>query len=149
MLLFSFFDHCLLIFFSPVQTPLCLIGLGTGVAPFRAFVKEGPVKRMSLYYGARIRAEEFYYGDYFTKSQISGLRLGLAFSRDIPGKKEYVQNRISENKESILEDLRNNKGYLYLCGSKGSARDIEDLLDNIGISINNLKEEGRYMREVY
>jgi sulfite reductase alpha subunit-like flavoprotein len=131
------------------KAPLVMIGLGTGVAPFRAFVKEGSVERMSLYYGARIRTEEFYYGDFFTQSQMSGLRLGLAFSRDTPGRKEYVQNRISENKERLLKDLLCKRGYLYLCGSKSSARDIEGLIGDIGISVQDLKDEGRYMREVY
>jgi len=129
------------------ESPLVMIGLGTGVAPFRAFVKESK-SDMMLYYGARHKNEEFYYGDFFSNSQKT-LKLGLAFSRDNPDKKEYVQQRITEDQKHIVENLRSRKGYLYLCGSKGSAKDIESLLNDIGVDTNSLKDEGRYMSEVY
>ena len=59
--------------------------------------------------------------------------MGLAFSRD-QKEKVYVQNKILDDKISIEQDINHKKGYLYLCGSKGSAKDIENMLNDIGIT---------------
>jgi len=109
---------------SPKQ-PIVMSGLGTGMAPFRAFVQQrkyqkemgidvGPVV---LYFGARHRHEEWLYGDEWEAYEAEGLvtRLGLAFSRD-QKEKIYIQDRIGEDKEMLKELLGEQEGYFYLCG---------------------------------
>merc|ERR1711871_1442754 len=76
---------------SPSQ-PIIMAGLGTGMAPFRAFIQERKFQReqgievgpIVLYFGARHRHQEYLYGDELEKYYEEGLvtRLGLAFSRD-------------------------------------------------------------------
>ena len=111
--------------------PCVMVGLGTGIAPFRAMVEDREVARvrgdscgpMALFFGARYRATDYTYGDEFEAYHSGGKGvldvLSCAFSRD-QSTKIYVQNRISENPEVIWDYLGKQKGYFYLCGPAGN-----------------------------
>jgi sulfite reductase (NADPH) flavoprotein alpha-component len=111
--------------------PCVMVGLGTGIAPFRAMVEEREVARqrgetvgpMALFFGARYRATDYTYGDEFDEYHSNGkgvlTHLSLAFSRD-QEHKIYVQHRIEECPEIIYDMLGKNQGYFYLCGPAGN-----------------------------
>ena len=111
--------------------PAVMVGLGTGIAPFRAMVEEREVARirgekcgpMALFFGARYRRTDYTYGDEFEAYHANGKGtvsfLSTAFSRDQKNK-IYVQDRIAENPEVIYEYLGKQKGYFYLCGPAGN-----------------------------
>ena len=84
--------------------PMIMIGLGTGIAPFRAFIQEREwaanslnVKPSMLFFGARYKKSEYLYGNEFDNYQNKGIvNLCLAFSRD-QKQKIYIQDKIKHN----------------------------------------------------
>lgn len=155
---------------DPMQPVICA-GLGTGLAPYRAFVQErqylqsqgvklGP---MSLYFGARYRAEEYLYGDELDEAHRNGVitDLRLAFSRD-QKHKVYIQHLILEDKEQLAGYFRNDQGYFYMCGPTWPVPDVKNAIceglvasvqgftmEEADEYLEELKEEGRYVLEVY
>jgi len=113
------------------RPPIIMVGLGTGLAPFRAFIEDREVARirgeeigpMALFFGARYRATDFTYGseleDYHSSGKGVLTNLVTAFSRD-QKHKIYVQNRIAENPQLVYDYLVKEKGYFYLCGPAGN-----------------------------
>ena len=111
--------------------PCVMVGLGTGIAPFRAMVEDREVARvrgetvgpMALFFGARYQRTDYTYGDEFAEYHSGGkgvlTHLSTAFSRD-QKHKIYVQDRISEVPEVIYEYLGRQKGFFYLCGPAGN-----------------------------
>mgnify|MGYP003874233275 CR=1 FL=1 len=105
------------------EQPVVMAGLGTGAAPFRAFIQERAWQRsqgkevgpMLYYFGSRHRAQEYLYGEeleaYFQEGVVS--HLGLAFSRD-SDKKVYIQHKMNEDAELLAKMLED--GAFYLCG---------------------------------
>mmetsp|Transcript_4430 Transcript_4430/g.9545 ORF Transcript_4430/g.9545 Transcript_4430/m.9545 type:complete len:1182 (+) Transcript_4430:140-3685(+) len=147
------------------DSALILTGLGTGLAPFRAFVQErkwlkeqghavGPIR---LYFGARHRREEYLYGDEWDAYQAEGLvDLCLAFSRDQP-EKIYVQTRMNEDKLVLRKLLAENDAHAYMCGPVWPVPDVSKALA-VALSttdepdhdaVEKLKKLGRYLLEVY
>ena len=146
--------------------PIIMIGPGTGVAPFRAFVAEraarGATGRNWLFFGERTRREDFLYQiEWQRQLRQGGLhRLDVAFSRD-SAVKHYVQDRLREHGEQILAWLEAG-AYLYVCGdAQRMAKDVHltllDLLAQAGVRdtdaaeeyLFDLKRQGRYLRDVY
>jgi len=111
-----------------LTTPLVMVGLGTGLAPFRAFIQQRKVAQqqgrsvgpMALYFGARFEKTEYLYGDeieaYYKEGLITDLK--KAFSRD-QKEKIYAQHRIEEDPQLIYKYLVQDKGVFYLCGPAG------------------------------
>ncbi|HAZ15907.1 MAG: hypothetical protein A2Y28_03240 [Chlamydiae bacterium GWC2_50_10] len=104
---------------SDPQAPLILIGPGTGVAPFRAFLQErqtaSPCGKQWLFFGERSRCADFYYEEEWKREVLKGrLRLDLAFSRD-QDKKIYVQDRMCEHGKELWLWLQEG-AFLYICG---------------------------------
>ena len=143
-----------------------MIGPGTGVAPFRAFVQEREATAASgrnwLFFGNRHFARDFLYQvewqDALRRGSLS--RLDLAFSRD-QARKYYVQQRLRENGRELYAWLREG-AHLYVCGdSAHMARDVHEALLEIasthgGLSADDarawlaeLMQQGRYARDVY
>merc|ERR1711981_487785 len=99
-----------------------MAGLGTGVAPFRAFIQQRICQRdagidvgeMLLYFGARYEQTEFLYKDEFYAYHEDGVlnELKLAFSRDQP-EKIYVQHRIDEDQELLYKYMVEMEGSFY------------------------------------
>ena len=163
------------IFFSPNKIfrvpeddslPIIMIGPGTGIAPFRAFLQEREFRKASgknwLLFGDRNKATDYVYGKEIEAMQKSGLltRLDLAFSRD-QEEKIYVQNRMHENGAEMFSWLEQG-GYFFVCGDANyMAKDVDKALHNIieehgkitteqaTAYVNQLKKEKRYVRDVY
>jgi len=147
---------------------IIMIGPGTGVAPFRAFLEqrilEGAKGRHWLFFGEQHRATDYLYGEEFDRWQKAGQlhRLDLAFSRD-QTEKIYVQTRMQEQARDIWDWLQGG-AYLYVCGdAKRMAKDVHQTLidiardqgamaaDAASVYINDtlMKKERRYLRDVY
>ncbi|MEM8877602.1 MAG: sulfite reductase subunit alpha [Pseudomonadota bacterium] len=148
------------------DVPIVMVGPGTGVAPFRAFLEErrerGATGRNWLFFGDQHRAEDFIYEDEISTMSADGLltRLDLAFSRD-QNEKIYVQSRMRENGKALFSWLEEG-AYFYVCGdATRMARDVDTALGELiaehgGFSgedadayVSNLKREKRYLRDVY
>jgi sulfite reductase (NADPH) flavoprotein alpha-component len=150
--------------------PVIMAGLGTGMAPFRAFIQErylakaagkkiGPVV---LYFGSRNRSTEYLYGEELEAYHADGVlsHMGLAFSRD-QKEKVYIQHKMMEDAEMLNEYLMNQKGHFYLCGPTWPVPDVKDavvhgLTKYSGIDaaqaselIEEWKEKETYILEVY
>lgn len=145
--------------------PVIMIGPGTGVAPFRAFMQErvavGAGGPAWLFFGEWTQEHEFFYEEeWMTLVESGHLKVDTAFSRD-QTEKIYVQDRIRENGKAIWEWLE--KGAcVYVCGDASRmAKDVEATLVDIIAEHADLSEEdakahlkelrhgGRYMKDVY
>ncbi|MEM1345344.1 MAG: sulfite reductase subunit alpha [Pseudomonadota bacterium] len=146
--------------------PMVMVGPGTGIAPFRAFLEErralGATGANWLFFGDQHRESDFIYEDEIAEMSASGLltRLDLAFSRD-QAAKVYVQNRMHENGKALFAMLEEG-GHFYVCGdATRMARDVDTALHEIVASqggmkaeaatdyVNALKRAKRYVRDVY
>ena len=163
------------IFFTPNKSfrvpeddtlPMVMVGPGTGIAPFRAFLQERQARNADgknwLFFGDRNAATDFIYKDELETMQQSGVlnRLDLAFSRD-QEEKIYVQDRMREHGAELFAWLEEG-GSFFVCGDAyRMAKDVDKALhDVIAIHgnkteeeavdyVNQLKKEKRYVRDVY
>ena len=114
-------------------SPMIMVGPGTGIAPFRAFLEEraatGATGRNWLFFGDRHAASDFLYRDELEAWQASGLltRLDLAFSRDSDAK-VYVQDRMRESAAELWKWLQQGAS-VFVCGdAKRMAVDVDAAL---------------------
>lgn len=163
------------IFFQPNKTfrvpednslPMIMVGPGTGIAPFRAFLQEREMRNATgsnwLFFGDRNAATDFIYREELEVMQEKGVlsRLDLAFSRD-QAEKIYVQDRMREHGADIFAWLEQG-GYFFVCGDAyRMAKDVDKALFDIVAEhgrmneeqandyINQLKKDKRYVRDVY
>lgn len=144
---------------------MIMVGPGTGVAPFRAFMQErealGATGKNWLFFGEWRKDYNFLYREYWDKLVEEGkLRLDVAFSRDQEDKR-YVQHLLLQNSKEVFEWLQEG-AYFYVCGdAKRMAKDVEMALIEIIKKEGNLSEESakeyvkqlrkdkRYLRDVY
>jgi sulfite reductase (NADPH) flavoprotein alpha-component len=148
------------------KTPIIMIGPGTGVAPFRAFLLDrkatGATGKNWLFFGHQHSDCDFFYRDELNAMKTSGLltRLSLAWSRD-GEKKFYVQDRMREVGRELWSWLAEGAN-VYICGdAKRMAKDVERALIDIvaqfgarstdeAISfVGDLKKKGRFQQDVY
>ncbi|MDE1157161.1 MAG: sulfite reductase subunit alpha [Neorhizobium sp.] len=148
------------------DAPMIMVGPGTGIAPFRAFLQErrarGATGRNWLFFGDQRRETDFIYEQELSVMSRDGLltRLDLAFSRDQQAK-IYVQTRMKENGKALFSWLEDGASF-YVCGDASRmARDVDMALSDIiadhgGFTpekaadyLANLKREKRYLRDVY
>nr|WP_314567387.1 bifunctional nitrate reductase/sulfite reductase flavoprotein subunit alpha [uncultured Pseudomonas sp.] len=151
---------------SDGEVPMIMIGPGTGIAPFRAFLQErralGHQGRNWLFFGEQHAASDFYYQNELQGMQRDGLltHLSLAFSRDQP-QKVYVQDRIHEQGAELWRWLQEG-AKLYICGDASHmAKDVDQALRQVaqahgGLGVEaavdywrQLSEQKRYLRDVY
>lgn len=164
----------------PLDTqPIIMAGLGTGAAPFRAFLQARALKKsqgievgpMYYYFGSRHRSMEYLYGEELEAYLHDGLltHLGLAFSRD-QKKKVYIQHKIIEDGRQLVKFLvpdidgqevkDGDKGIFTLCGPVWPVPDIQEALvqafseygwsrEKAENKIAELKDDERYVLEVY
>ncbi len=141
---------------SDTSRDVIMIGPGTGVAPFRAFVQErvevGAKGRNWLFFGEQHFRSQFLYQvewqDALKRGQLA--KLSLAFSRD-QAQKIYVQHRMREAGKELFAWLEGG-AHLYVCGDANRmARDVEQALIEIAGEeyVAKLRESGRYQRDVY
>jgi sulfite reductase (NADPH) flavoprotein alpha-component len=146
--------------------PMIMVGPGTGVAPFRAFLQErraraAPGKNW-LFFGEQRAKTDFYYRDELESMQHDGYlhRLDTAFSRD-QAEKIYVQTRMIENGEQVWRWLQDG-AHFYVCGDANRmAKDVDDALKQIVRAhgdmdaeeatsyVTTMAQEKRYVRDVY
>lgn len=98
---------------------IIMVGAGTGVAPYRAFLQERHISNASgdniLFFGCRHEDRDFLYKDELKRWEKEGhVELYTAFSRD-SSEKVYVQNRITENADRVWRLLEDG-AHLYVCG---------------------------------
>jgi sulfite reductase (NADPH) flavoprotein alpha-component len=148
------------------NAPIIMIGPGTGIAPFRAFLEErearGEKGENWLFFGEQRSATDFLYKDDLLGMQASGVltRFDTAFSRD-QAQKIYVQDRMRENAKGLYEWLERG-AFFYVCGdAERMAKDVETaLLDIIAEQsgggaekaaeyLTEMKKQKRYQRDVY
>ncbi|MBB6443904.1 assimilatory sulfite reductase (NADPH) flavoprotein subunit [Bacillus benzoevorans] len=148
------------------ETPIIMIGPGTGVAPFRSFMQEreeqGAQGKSWMFFGDQHFVTDFLYQTEWQKWLKDGVltRMDVAFSRDTE-EKIYVQHRLLERSKEVYQWLEEG-AVLFICGDKDRmARDVENTLVEIiekesGSSreqaaayLNELKQQKRYQRDVY
>ncbi|KAK4686050.1 hypothetical protein P7C73_g4084, partial [Tremellales sp. Uapishka_1] len=155
------------------RQPIIMAGLGTGAAPFRAFMQHRAWQKaqgievgpLIYYFGSRYRSQEYLYGEEIEAYIASGIiaHAGLAFSRD--GKdKMYIQHKMKQDKKMLAKYLMGkgpDAAYFYLCGPTWPVPDVfEALVSSLSEEggktrqaaeeyIEELKEEERYVLEVY
>jgi sulfite reductase (NADPH) flavoprotein alpha-component len=147
-------------------TPIIMVGPGTGIAPFRAFLHERMATKAPgrnwLFFGHQRHDHDFFYEDELTGMKAAGVltRLSLAWSRD-GEEKFYVQDRMREVGRDLWAWLADG-AYLYVCGdAKRMAKDVEralvDIVAQFGSRstdeaiafVTELKKRGRYQQDVY
>ncbi|KAI8714828.1 hypothetical protein NCS52_01203700 [Fusarium sp. LHS14.1] len=144
-----------------LPVPVLMIGPGTGVAPFRGFVRERIEQKrqvqgigtLTLFYGCRTADEDFLYKDEWKAYQDElgdKFQMHVAFSRQTE-KKIYVQDILMEQWEEVIRVIRNN-GAVYVCGDvrmgKGVYSTLRDILVNgEGISEDEAEEILRDMKQ--
>jgi sulfite reductase (NADPH) flavoprotein alpha-component len=143
-------------------TPIIMVGPGTGVAPYRAFLQERAAQNAQgenwLIFGERNRATDYYYETFLEAlAKKNFLKLDTAFSRD-QDEKRYVQHLLLEKGQSIWNFLC--KGaHLYICGdARHMAKDVTAALHTIAEKHGNqdpksyikmLRKEKRLLLDVY
>ncbi len=148
------------------NTPVIMIGPGTGVAPFRAFVQERAANNHKgknwLFFGDQHFATDFLYQAEWLKYRDKGIinKLDVAFSRD-QDEKIYVQHRLKENADEVYKWL-DEGACIYVCGDrKHMAADVKNTFveiiqnkENISKEqatekLNILRKQNRYQEDVY
>ncbi|MDP9004387.1 MAG: sulfite reductase subunit alpha [Verrucomicrobiota bacterium] len=150
-----------------LNVPIIMVGPGTGVAPFRAFLQEraalGATGKNWLFYGAQREACDFAYKEDFDRFKADGIltRLDCAWSRD-QAHKIYVQNKLLDNAAEIWKWIDAEGGQFFVCGdARRMAKDVDAALRKIVLEqggktadeaseyVEKLKSEKRYKRDVY
>ncbi|MEP6778006.1 MAG: sulfite reductase subunit alpha [Chthoniobacterales bacterium] len=148
------------------NTPMIMVGPGTGIAPFRAFLQErkaiGARGKSWLFFGSQREKCDYFYRDEFAQLKTEGYltRIDCAFSRD-QEHKIYVQHRIEENAAEIWKWFEEG-AHFFVCGdAKRMAKDVDATLRRIvekegnkspeaaGEYVEKLKADKRYKRDVY
>ena len=147
------------------DTALILVGAGTGIAPYRAFLQErearGDPGRNWLVFGNRHFQRDFLYQTDWLNYRKAGLlqKVSLAFSRD-GAERVYVQDRLREEGAELFRWLSDG-ARLYVCGGLPMERAVAETLqgvarahgglseDGAGQFIDDLRAQGRYLRDVY
>ena len=148
------------------NTPIIMIGPGTGIAPFRAFLHDRQATKAPgrnwLFFGHQRSEYDFFYSDELNAMKASGLltRVSLAWSRD-GAEKFYVQDRMREVGRELWNWLADG-AHVYVCGdAKRMAKDVERALVDITAQfgarstdeaiafVADLKKKGRYQQDVY
>ncbi|TVY28271.1 NADPH--cytochrome P450 reductase [Lachnellula hyalina] len=148
------------------KTPVIMIASGSGVAPFRGFLTE---RARVGHIGREVGQSHLFFGcrspdDYLYRSELEALqqsneeiKVVTAFSRteqNRNGGRAYVQDKLEENDEKMIELLMEHNAYLYICGSAAMARDVAARLGNCmrarkGWSEAELREWSEVMRKTH
>jgi sulfite reductase (NADPH) flavoprotein alpha-component len=149
------------------NTPILMVGPGTGIAPFRAFLQErqavGAKGKNWLFFGSQHAHCNYFYEDELGKMKSDGFltRLDCAWSRDQAGK-SYVQHQMLENAAELWKWLEGDGAHFFVCGdARRMAKDVDAALRKIiqeqggkteeqtNEYVEKLKSDKRYKRDVY
>lgn len=119
------------------QTPIIMVGPGTGLAPFRGFLQERAFARANgkevgdniLYFGCRHRDQDYIYKEELEEFEKNGdVQLKLAFSRD-QAHKIYVTHLLEKDLDQLWDIIGNRNGHFYICGdAKNMAVDVRNIV---------------------
>ncbi|KAG6442564.1 hypothetical protein O3G_MSEX002457 [Manduca sexta] len=119
------------------QTPIIMVGPGTGLAPFRGFLQERAFVRANgkevgdniLYFGCRHRDQDYIYKEELEEFEKNGdVQLKLAFSRD-QAHKIYVTHLLEKDLDQLWDIIGNRNGHFYICGdAKNMAVDVRNIV---------------------
>jgi NADPH-ferrihemoprotein reductase len=137
--------------------PVIMVGAGTGIAPFRAFLQERvallkmgrEVGRTLLFFGCRNQHHDFIYDEEIQEAaRVLGTRFSLvtAFSRPDQGRKAYVQDRVRENADEICDLMVNHDTYFYICGSANMAREVSSV---VGLELRKRQQWDEEQLKIY
>ena len=148
------------------NTPVIMVGPGTGIAPFRAFIEErkatGASGKNWLFFGDRSSKTDYLYGDEWEQNRKDGVLtdLDLAWSRD-QAEKEYVQHKMLAKGKELFSWLQDGANF-YVCGDASRmAKDVDSALrqiaqsegamseDDANVWVKSLQKEKRYLKDVY
>lgn len=151
---------------SNPDTPIIMIGPGTGVAPFRAFLQEreaeGVTGKIWLFFGDQHFSSDFLYQVEWQKWLKNGVltKMDVAFSRD-QAEKVYVQHRMLEKRKEFYQWLEEG-AVVYVCGDeKHMARDVHQTIltilekeggltsEQAAVYLDQMRKQKRYQRDVY
>jgi sulfite reductase (NADPH) flavoprotein alpha-component len=149
------------------SVPMIMVGPGTGIAPFRAFLQErkalGAKGKSWLFFGSQKERCDYFYREEFDQLQAEGYltKMTCAFSRD-QEHKIYVQHRMLENAAELWKWIDGEGAHFFVCGdAKRMAKDVDAALNKIvqeqgGMDaekaseyVEKMKAEKRYKRDVY
>jgi len=149
------------------NTPIIMVGPGTGIAPFRAYLQErqaiGAKGKNWLFFGAQREKCDYAYEEDFDRFKRDGIltRLDCAWSRD-QAHKVYVQHRMLENAPEIWKWIDSDGAQFFVCGdARRMAKDVDAALrkivqeqggkrvDEANEYVEKLKSDKRYKRDVY
>ncbi|XP_053375393.1 NADPH oxidoreductase A-like [Mercenaria mercenaria] len=148
------------------QVPVILIGPGTGIAPFIAFIQEREMEASCgltwLYFGCRHKDRDYLYKSQLEKWAADDVvRLSVAFSRD-QDKKVYVQDHIQRDSQAIWQLIHKENASIFICGdAKHMAHDVHVTLINTvaeeggmdkneaAIYLQRMEENSRYQKDVW
>jgi len=148
------------------NAPIIMVGPGTGIAPFRAFIEErmatGATGKNWLFFGDRSQKTDYLYGEEWIRYQKEGIlnELDLAWSRD-QEEKVYVQHKMLERGAELWNWIQEG-ALFYVCGDASRmAKDVDQALRTIAqehgsmseedsaVCIKSLQKEKRYLKDVY
>lgn len=151
---------------ADLKKPVIMVGAGTGIAPFRAFMQErravGATGKNWIFFGEQSQKSDFYYKDEWNVLSKEGYlhRIDTAFSRD-QERKIYVQHRMMEQGKELWKWLEEGACF-YVCGdARYMARDVEETLHNVihtygQMSMDKardyldiMSQEQRYLKDIY
>lgn len=134
---------------AKTETPVIMVGPGTGLAPFRGFIQERDFNRKDgkevgqtiLYFGCRKRSEDYIYEEELEDYVERGvMKLRTAFSRD-QAHKVYVTHLLEEDMDLLWSVIGENKGHFYICGdAKNMATDVRNILLKVLQTKGNMSE---------
>ncbi len=148
------------------NTAMIMVGPGTGIAPFRGFLAHrlttGATGKHWLFFGERRSSQDFFYQEALQELEKNGhVRLSLAWSRDVPGQRTFVQHKMLEAGKEIWDWLDNGAEF-FVCGDKTRmAADVDAALhkiiqdhggkteDQSKEYVEAMKKGHRYKRDVY
>lgn len=154
-------------------TPIVMIGPGTGVAPFRAFLhdlihfhkekkEEIKIGDWHLFFGCRHKDKDYIYKKELEEAGEKKIlaRLDVAFSR-MTDKKVYVQHRLAEAGSELWDTIHKEKATFYVCGGTAMGRDVRAALttivqtygklsaDEAATYVQDMQKKGRYIQELW
>lgn len=155
---------------SEVNSPVLMIGPGTGVAPMRSMVYErlkwakesGSRQSSVLFFGCRNERADYFFHDEWQDMEGQGLTVFSGFSRDQDKPRTYVQDLIRQQSSLVYQVLERDGGKVYVCGSsgnmpKGVREALSDVLREHGQMqskqaneyLEQMEKDGRYKQETW
>ena len=134
---------------NKTQSPIIMIGAGTGIAPFIGFIANNNSKRdMHLYWGGRHPQSDALYQKPLAEHLASNHLTSLNITHSRTENGQYVQQKLTQDADKIQKLMAQN-AQIIVCGGRAMADQVKQTLADMGIDINALKLDKRYIEDVY